>query len=63
MVNVGLDVAEGGMDALRVNDPEPVGVPEDDITELTVRIPVGDKVTRGDRLSCADGVKPNEGVA
>ena len=62
-VSVELDVVEGGTDSVTVNEPQEVEVLVEISDKLGVRIPVGDKVTAGEELSCVDGVKPSEGVA
>jgi hypothetical protein len=62
-VSVELDVVEGGMDSVSVNEPQEVEVLVETSDKLGVRIPVGDKVTTGEGVTCVDGVKPSEGVA
>jgi hypothetical protein len=62
-VRVELDVADEGIDALRLSDIEHVGDPVGDLFKLDVKSPVADKLAGDEGDGCVDGVKPNEGVA
>jgi hypothetical protein len=62
-VRVELDVTEGGIDILTVNESEPVGDPDGDLFKLAVKSPVADKLTGDEGVAWVDEVKPKEGVA
>jgi hypothetical protein len=62
-VRVELDVADEGIDALRLRDIEPVGDPVGELFKVDVKSPVADKLTGDEGVAWVDEVKPKEGVA
>jgi hypothetical protein len=61
-LTIELEVGDDCIDAVVVNDIDTVGVPDNDLYEVNVRIPDADGVARVEGVAC-DTVETNEGVA